>query len=663
MALSAGFLWPRAAHCTDRQDETAVLRLFYQKAELVTTASRMPEDARTAPAIVQVFTAQDLKNMGARTLTDLLRTLESTYVSTQPNSREYVWIRGIRNRYNDKVLLLVDGIPRRDLVYEHASIDEYLPLTNIARVEIIRGPGSALYGTNAYAGIINVITKKPPLKAGGNVEFGGGNYNSREGNIQGGFTHGSFGMYAYGHWYQTDGDGLDYNTYQQKQTLRQNPKQNISGGVTFELSDFTFHLERIHYYHTYYSDWDVPTWRWKDEGYFYNDTFLSTGYAHRFHNSGSVKATLYYQTYDLRNFWRDWYPGRQGPTATPADVRNEVFVTKQGYRLGGEFQYAAPLSDSHRLVTGLTFEREVITNVQDQWHHIRSNTVRTLYYIEPVGLNTWAVYAQDTWRPTTWLTVTSGVRGDHYQTFGWKISPRLGVAVYPGHKLVLKLLYGEAFRAPSAREFYTVDLTGSFPPGNPNLKPESIRTVQGGLFYTFSPYVQGHVVLYYEHSYDTIFSEKNLPYMNHSGNDIRGVEAGARFAWPSHITAYANYSYTDGDLYDVPHSLAHAGLNVPLRRHINWNINAIYVSSRPRDPNDLYTYAPGRTPYHRGDVPGYILLDTTLRIEHLLNRWEFDVSIYNLLNKNYRDPTYEPTKYYDLKGPNRSFLIRAVYKF
>jgi iron complex outermembrane receptor protein len=661
-ALALG-LWPVAANCAGRQDEKAVLRLFYQKAELVTTASRMPEDARTAPAIVEVFTAEDLRNMGARTLSDLLRTLESTYVATQPNSREYVWMRGIRNRYNDKVLLLVDGIPRRDLVYEHASIDEYLPLTNIARIEITRGPGSALYGTNAYAGIINVITKRPPKRATGDVEFGGGNYNSREGNVEGGFSRGTFGMYGYGHWYRTDGDGLDINIYQQKQRLRQNPRQNVSGGFTFTLADFTFQVEKIHYYHTYFSDWDVPIWRWKDEGYFYNDTFLSATYAHRTHRGGNVKATLYYQTYDLRNYWRDFFPGRQGPGSTPADVRNEIFVTKQGYRLGGEFQYAAVLSRSHKIVAGATFERETLTNVQDQWHNLHQDTIESLYYIRPVTLDTWAVYAQDTWRPTAWLAVTSGLRGDHYQTFGWKVSPRLGVAVFPGNKLVLKLLYGEAFRAPSAREFYTVDLTGSFPPGNTDLKPESVRTVQGGVFYTFSPYVQSHLVLYYEHSYDTIFSETNRPYMNHSGYDIRGLETGVRLAWPNHITAYANYSYTGGHLYDVPHDLAHAGLNVPWGERVNWNINAVYVSDRPRDPKDLYRYAPGHTPYRRPDVPAFLLVNTTLRFRHVRKGLELDISVYNLLNRDYSDPTYEPTKYYDLKNPNRTFMLRAVYKF
>ena len=645
------------------REEASVLRLFFQQEELVTTASRMPEDARTAPAIVDVFTAEDIANMGARTLSDLLNTLASVYVTTQVNSRESVWIRGVRNRYNDKILLLVDGIPRRDLVYENASIDEYLPLTNVERVEVIRGPGSALYGTNAFAGVINVITKMPPAKASGQLEAGGGNYATGEGSIQGGFSRGALGFYGYGHWFKTDGDGLDFNTYQQPQTLKQNPKQNVSGGITVTAADFTFRLERLHYYHTFYTDWDVPTWRWKDEGYFYNDTFLSTEYAHAFGKRGSLKAVLYYQTYDLRNYWRDFLPGRQGPASTPADVHHEIFVTKQGYRLGGEVQYTARLGPHHEVVTGLTSERETLTHVQDQWHDLLTGNLPRLYYIDPGTSNTWAVYAQDTWTPNSSITVTTGLRGDSYDTFGWKASPRFGLAFHPGHKLVVKLLYGEAFRAPSSREFDTVDLTGSFPPGNPKLKPESIRTFQGAASYTFSPYVEARAVLYQEQTYDSIYSEKNMPYENHKGDRIRGVEAGVKLAWPNRMTAYGNYSYTRSDLYNVPRHMAHAGLNLPWGGRFNWNISALYVSSRPRDPQDLYAYDPSRPPYHRSDVPSYVLVNTTFRVLKLRRGLELNASIENLLNRDTYDPTYEPTKYYDLKNPSRTFMVRVVYRF
>ncbi len=652
-----------SVHAGTPSGEKSVLRLFYQQEQLVTSPSRTEEAARTAPANVEVFTAEDIRNMGARKLSDLLRTLESVYVTTQTNSRESVWFRGIRNRYNDKILLLVDGVPRRDLVYENAPIDEYLPLTNVKRIEIIRGPGSALYGSNAYAGVISIITKKPPEKAWGRFDIGGGDYDTKESALQGGAKWGNFGFYAYAHYYDTNGDGLDFNTQHLKQVLRQNPKDQCSGGATLAWGDFTLHAERIHYVHTFYTDWDVPVWRWKDEGYFADNTFLSGRYDHSFANKASVKASLYYEGYHLRNFWRDFIPGRQGPDSTPADVHYAINATKNGRRLGGGFQATLPMGDSNCVIVGASVEREALATVHDLWHNVQTGQTTKPYYIEPVTLNTWALYLQDTWKPATWATLTAGVRGDNHALFGWQTSPRLGLSFHPGEKLVVKFLYGEAFRFPSARELFTVDLSGYFPKGNPYLKPESIRTIESDLLYTFSPNIQAHLGIYREHTYDAIYSENNAPYSNHAGVVIKGLETGARLAFKNHINGYVNYSYTQSDLYNVPGFLAHAGFNVPWRGRLNFNINAAYVSSRPRNPSDMYKYDPTRPPYHRPDVGGYLLVNTTLRLFKLWRNLELSASVYNLFNKNCSDPTYEPTKYYDLKNPNRTFIVKIAYRF
>ena len=655
--LAAPALWAQ------QSEESSVLRLFYQQKELVTAASRVPEEARTAPATVDVFSREDILNMGARTLSDLLRTLESVYVSTQTNAREYVWIRGIRNRYDDKVLLLIDGVPRRDLVYEHASIDEYLPLTDIERVEVIRGPGSALYGTNAFAGVINVVTRRPLDKPGAELEAGGGDFDTKEGKGQGWFKSGDFGLYGYVHYFDTKGDGLDYDRHQYPNVLKQNPKTDQAQGLTLTWKDFTFQAEAIRFDRIHYTDWDVPTWRWKDEGYFARDSSYSAQYAHAFSKDLSVRAILYYQHYDEYNFWREFLWGQQGPNSSPADVHYIIDGLKRGHRMGGEVQFTLSAGDKNQIVTGLSLERESLTEVRDYWYDVQTGVTTNPFYIEPVTLNTWAVYAQDTWKPSNWATVTIGVRGDHHGVFGWKVSPRLGVSFHPGEKLVVKLLYGEAFRAPSAREFYTVDDTGSFPPGNPQLKPERIQTLEAGLTYTFSSYVQSRLVIYQEKTSDAIFSENDMPYINHGGDIIKGLEANLKLAWPNHITAYVNYSYTKTDLYNVPHNLAHAGLNLPFADRFNWNLDAESVSSRPRDPKDLYEYDPSGIHYHRPDVPGYVIFNTTFRILKVWKGLEVNASIYNLLNKDCWDPTYEPTKYYDLKNPNRTYLVRVVYRF
>ena len=658
-----GALLATPALWAQQSEEASVLRLFYQEKELVTAASRQPEEARTAPATVEVFTAEDIQNMGARTLSDLLRTLESVYVQTNDDSRESVWFRGIRTRYNDKVLLMVDGTPWRDIVYENAFINKYFPLCNVERVEVIRGPGSALYGTNAFAGVINVVTKRPPDKGYAEVMAGGGDYNTRESYIQGGYKEGSVGLYGWGNYFDTDGDGVDFDRYQRKQALSWNPKQNISGGLTFTAGELTLSAEKVHFYHTLFDDWDVPTWRWNDqgEGYWYNDTYLTASYQHSFAEGFSVRALAYYQKYDLHDFWRTWNSGQQGPNATPADVEDSIDVAKKGHRTGADFQATVATSNKNDMVCGLTYEREVNSQTTDHWYEVQTGVTTVPYYIAPVTITTGAIYAQDTWKPSAWATLTLGLRGDHSSVFGWKTSPRLSAAFHPGSKLVIKLLYGEAFRAPSCRELYTV--TSSFVPGNPHLKPESIRTTEVSATYTFSQYVQAHLNLYYESTRNLIYADNGQPYENHPGAIIRGLETGLQLAWPNRITAYANYSHTQTDEYEVPRNLAHAGVNVPWGGHFNWNMNAICVSSRPRDPEDLYAYDPSKPPYHRPDVPAYITFNTTMRFLKVWHELELDASIYNVFGKTYYDPSYQPTSENDIKAPGRTFVVRAVYRF
>jgi iron complex outermembrane receptor protein len=255
------------------------------------------------------------------------------------------------------------------------------------------------------------------------------------------------------------------------------------------------------------------------------------------------------------------------------------------------------------------------------------------------------------------------VRGDHNGIFGWQTSPRLGATFHPGGKLVAKLLYGEAFRAPSFREFFTVDETGQFPEGNRALRPESIRTFEASLDYTFSSYAAFHLLAYRESTSDAIYSEDNRPYANHPGDTIYGTEAGLKLAWPNRLTVYLNGSYIWTDLYNIPHKQLNGGFNAPLGKHWNWNLQASWVSERPRDPDDRFYYDPGVTPYKRPDPSGYLLVNSTLRLLEVVPGLEFRLSVYNLLDRDFYDPTYEPTKYYDLQAPGRTFLLRAVYRF
>ena len=136
--------------------------------EIISTASKFSQEVTHAPASITIITADEIRYYGHRTLADVLRTVRGLYTSYDRNY-SYIGVRGFSQPgdYNTRVLLLVDGHRLNDAVYDQAPIGTDFPIdvSLIERVEIIRGPGSSLYGTSAFFGVINVITRMARIAA------------------------------------------------------------------------------------------------------------------------------------------------------------------------------------------------------------------------------------------------------------------------------------------------------------------------------------------------------------------------------------------------------------------------------------------------------------------------------------------------------------------
>jgi outer membrane receptor for ferrienterochelin and colicins len=128
---------------------------------LTSIATGTQKPLHLAPAVASVITAEDIKNMGATTLDEALAMVPGVHVSVSPlkDLNSSYSIRGIGSGFDPQVLVTINGIPVRD-PYTGGRINTYrLPVANISRIEVIRGPGSAMFGSDAFAGVINVITK------------------------------------------------------------------------------------------------------------------------------------------------------------------------------------------------------------------------------------------------------------------------------------------------------------------------------------------------------------------------------------------------------------------------------------------------------------------------------------------------------------------------
>ena len=187
--------------------------LFRAEANLVTVASRYKQTTREAPAVVEVIDQQDIRRMGYRTLADVLQSLSGIFMSQSPEGYQLAWIRGVIQSDNNKILLMIDGVPTYDGFYTHAWLDAYLPLDYVRQIEVIKGPGSAIYGTNAFAGVINVVTMGPESLEGGVFRASGGSFGTRSAMAMAGAQvddkRFNASWSAYARVFESDGDGVE----------------------------------------------------------------------------------------------------------------------------------------------------------------------------------------------------------------------------------------------------------------------------------------------------------------------------------------------------------------------------------------------------------------------------------------------------------------------
>ena len=156
----------------------------------IVTVSKRPERILDAPGIVNIVTAADIKRYGANTLFEVLGRLPSVYAYSYPSLRENVIsFRGQSEGADNHMLLLINGRPLREGYTGGINGHVYrsFPLEVIDQIEVVRGPGSVLYGTNALSGVVNIITRKPESDLTGEASVSGGSFGTWQANVTTGF--------------------------------------------------------------------------------------------------------------------------------------------------------------------------------------------------------------------------------------------------------------------------------------------------------------------------------------------------------------------------------------------------------------------------------------------------------------------------------------------
>jgi outer membrane receptor for ferrienterochelin and colicins len=205
--ISAGLLlaWAGCSVAGLSEDEAELAALYGDKS-FISIATGAKQSTSRAPAVATVITAEDIAATGARNVDEALQAVPGLHVSVGYIYDPVYAIRGVHTKYNPQVLMLLNGVPLTNPYLGNRG-DGWatIPAENIARIEVIRGPGSALYGADAFTGVINVITKTSADIDGTLAGARVGSYNNREGWIQHGGKIGPFQLAASLHVGKTDG--------------------------------------------------------------------------------------------------------------------------------------------------------------------------------------------------------------------------------------------------------------------------------------------------------------------------------------------------------------------------------------------------------------------------------------------------------------------------
>ncbi|MCX7676257.1 MAG: TonB-dependent receptor, partial [Alteraurantiacibacter sp.] len=418
----------------------------------VTISTSSKQKRSKAPSIVSVITAEDILATGATDLMDVLQSVPGVYVKR--NLFGFKPLITFRGASGTNVLLMINGAPVKDLIWSPGIYWKGVPANQIERIEIIRGPGSALFGSDASAGVINVITKTAGTISRSEAGLRVGSYDTQQGWLQHGTRWNDFNIGVTADWSHTDGH---------------DPFIARARGGSQGIAHYGWNNEDIHF------SIARGAWRLLVDHTRHSDVAIGlTGAAvldarTRAHDSLDSLALLYANP----TLTRDW------------ELNGELRYRNMEYSSGNGFFEGVPAYANFK--QEVAAERRINAELGATYRGWRDHALRIggglvvqdlveftqvldgvpkvidtggSYVFLPTGLIPTAQQApkkrrnhyfflQDVWSFAPDWELTAGLRYDHYSDFGSTLNPRLALVWQTTERLTTKLMYGQAFRAPS----------------------------------------------------------------------------------------------------------------------------------------------------------------------------------------------------------------------
>jgi outer membrane cobalamin receptor len=591
--------------------------------EIIVTATRTRQEVKDISGNATVINSQEISESNAHSVEEIIKYQPGINVQSGDffGSKIRLDMRGLPCNYGvQRVLVMVDGRPINEGYMGDVDF-RFIPTNNIERIEIVRGPASALYGSNAIGGVVNIITKSGTDKPLINLKSTVGSFNTYGTTLQHGKQLGSFDYYITADDQKTDGylknpDGTSRNWI----------SQNISARTRWNLDDKSL------------MELSLGT----NDGEGREANFIreqSTNY-----------INLSYQT--------DWSKEHQADFSARV-YRNGLnqhlkwkiapVGTYDQYTIGSQLQQSLRLS-SHLLTLGIDTKTEDVL-VKD--NGLINQTI-----------NSEAVYVQDeialgSKSGTNTLIATIGLRYDRNDEFGSETSPRVGAVYHFNERTSLRSAIGKGYRAPTTSDLFLP--TTSYGPmtfqGNPNLKPETLWSYELGIDHNFNETLSSRLTVFesslenawdYMKDPDTVYRPHNVTKML-----VNGIEAEAQYQVIKELDVFINYTYNDAkyksdennpaikDNYveEIPRFQSNLGLRFrPDNSSTVINLKIKGIGNRYTDPENTGA----------NKLAKHLVTDIGISTDMTKNS-SFFISVHNLFNRVYKEVIeyYEPERWFE----------------
>ena len=666
---------------------------YFRADRLLVTATGSMKPVHKAPSVATVITADDIEKMGATTLEEALQTVPGLYTSEYYLTGTPIYsFRGIHTSFSPQVLLQINGLPVKHAFQRNIPFALHIPVSNISRIEVVRGPGSAVHGADAFAGVINVIIKDGQEVDGIETGLRYGSFDTTEAWLMHGGSYSGWEVMASINYYTTDGDDdriidSDLQTVLDTSlngTFGLPPASLTPGTVQSQKESLDMRLSLAR------DNWSLRFW-----GSFLNDVGFGVGLIPALDTYGTremdlLQADITYENNDLLtdtdlsarfsyqyihadSIGRMFPPGALLPIGQDGNLFTQpmagfalftdgVFgqpivddyqpaldltALYKGFsdhmvRLGGGVKYIKEETDNYKnfgpgvIDTDELLPPPAINEIDGTLTHLKNNS--PYIFMKNQDRTIWYGSIQDVWSLAPKWELTAGVRYDHYSDFGSTTNPRLALVWETRPELTSKILYGSAFSAPGFAELYLVNNPSAL--GNPDLDPETIQTLE--LAFDYQPiniFRTKFNVFYYEIEdlVELVPDEgaSTLTAQNSRDQEGYGFELEADWQVTKTFQLKGNVAYQHSEDKDTNETVADApAWQTYLNGHWNflphWSLDAqwFWIGDRQRADGDP-----------RSDIDNYSLVNMSLRRKNIANHWDVALLVKNLFDEDIYEST------------------------